>query len=87
MDAQVEAFKNELLDSKHLLSSKYNYLLYGGWLLCDGRMKEARSALETAQAASDTGPYSRPDPIHDIQITALLEVIGKIVPNAVGNKQ
>ena len=87
MDAQVEAFKKELLDSKHLLSSKENYLYIGGWLLCDGRIKEARSALETAQTASDTGPYSEPDPIHDIQISALLDVIGRVVPKAVGNRQ
>jgi hypothetical protein len=86
IDAQVEFFKNNLADTRSL-SPKNNYLIYGGWLLCGGRIKEARSALETAQTASDMGAYSRPDPIHDIQVTALLEVIGKIVPNAVANKQ
>jgi hypothetical protein len=86
IDAQVEFFKNNLADTRYL-SSKENYAIYGKWLLCAGRIKEARSALETAQTASDLSPYSEPDPIHDIQISALLDVIGRVVPKAVGNKQ
>jgi len=77
IDAQVAFFKKNLSDTS--FSAKENYATYGHWLLCDGRIKEARSALETARTASGSGP--NPDPLVGIQINALLEVIARIAPN------
>jgi hypothetical protein len=90
MDATVAFFKKNLTDTK-CTSPRENYFLYGRWLLCDGRIKEARSALETAQTVKGTANpnsiFETDDPVRDTQIAALLEVIAKVAPNAERDKQ
>jgi hypothetical protein len=85
--AQAEFFKKRLAETKYD-SPRANYASYGRWLLCSGHINEASSALGTAKTVSGTSDYDisrsrQPDPVRDIQIAALLEVIAKITPNGV----
>jgi hypothetical protein len=96
IDAIVEFWRNRLPDTENT-SPRANYAAYALWLLCDGRIKEARSALETARTVSGTITFKRHgtilkrkdtvDPVLDIQVAALLDMISKIVPNAEGKTQ
>ena len=81
IDAQVAYFKANLGDTK-ILCPRENYAIYGQWLLADGRLSVARAALRFASTAStiDGEGSNHDDPIRDLQIRALLEVIGKIAP-------
>jgi hypothetical protein len=90
IDQQIEFFKKNLTDT--FTSARINYATYGEWLLRGGRIKEAKSALETAKTVSPTGDMdirlkSQGDPVRDVQIEVLLMVIAKIAPQTGGNKQ
>jgi hypothetical protein len=78
IEQQVEYFKQHLADA--IFSARENYAKYGHWLLLDGRLAEARSALTTAKTATTRSAYgdNRDDPVQDLQIDLLLTVIDKI---------
>jgi hypothetical protein len=83
MDRQVAFFKAHVTDTS-TTSARENYATLGKWLLLDGRISEARAALNSAQTASTErsalGERNRSDhdPIRDLQVKVLLEVIYRI---------
>jgi|HubBroStandDraft_6_1064221.scaffolds.fasta_scaffold43569_1 hypothetical protein len=79
IDSQVAYFEAHLRDTR-LFSPRHNYATYGHWLLADGRLSEARTALKFASSAStfDGEGHNHDDPIQNLQITVLLAVIDKI---------
>jgi len=85
IDRQVSFFRGSLDDTR-FTSAQTNYFSYGHWLLLDGRIREAKAALELARTSSTTTSLdafthkSGGDPIRAMQINALLEAIAKIAP-------
>jgi hypothetical protein len=74
-------FRAHLADDHSVRSNYYNYAT---WLVRSGRIKEAKSALETAKAPPQTSTY---EPAFLPRIDALLTMIAKVAPNVEGNKQ
>jgi hypothetical protein len=83
VDHQVGFFKDHLTDTTYE-SPRENYSTYGHWLLLDGRIAEARTALTTAKSAPDNtnnpvlGVRHDNDAIRDVQIDVKLTVIERI---------
>ena len=85
IDHQITGFR-ELLHDTHVTSARENYAAYADWLIRAGRIREAKAAYESAKAAStrsdvaDLLKRDGDDPVRDLQIDFLLDVIQKIAP-------
>jgi hypothetical protein len=80
-DKQVAFWRGYLTKTENS-SARENYANYGHWLLLDGRLSDARAALQSASAASiqrsGTGQRDDDDSVRDLQIKLLLDAIGRI---------
>jgi hypothetical protein len=80
-DKQVAFWKGYLTKTENS-SARQNYANYGHWLLLDGRLSDARNALQFASTASiqrsGTGQRDDENSVRDLQIKLLLDVIGRI---------
>jgi hypothetical protein len=83
-DKQVAFWKSYLTKTENS-SARANYTNYGHWLLLDGRLSDARAALQFASTASiqrsGAGQRDDVDLVRDLQIKLLLDVIGRITPH------
>jgi hypothetical protein len=86
VERNVAFFESHLTETQWTSQQK-NYLSYGSWLLCAGRINEARAALLKARDAkpfSDSDASGRTVPkyvyLYRLQIETLLDVISHITP-------
>ncbi len=84
IEQQVSFFSTHVSDTR-FTPAQENLFLYGRWLLLDGRIKEAKTPLESAKTASTMtnfhGPRQWEDPVRVLQINALIDVANKIAPD------
>jgi hypothetical protein len=83
VDHQIAFFKNYLSDPR-ASSPRDTYATYGTWLLLGGHIMESRAALELAKKMAPTSQTNtKIDPIRDIQIDLLLQIIVRIAPQTI----
>jgi len=86
IEHQIAYFKDHLADTRYE-SARENYASYGHWLLMDGRISDAKTALTFAKTASTERSamedrfHNEDDPLRGLQIVVLLTLIDNITPS------